>query len=80
MTDGPEWREMRGWLIRCLKNVGFGQIEMSNRIRDELKIILDKLRSQNDDSAVQMRPIIAPAVINVIWSLSTGKRIENESR
>ncbi|KAK0177604.1 hypothetical protein PV328_001641 [Microctonus aethiopoides] len=79
MTDGPEWREMRAWLVRSLKNLGFGGEEMSDRIKDELEIILEKLRSQNAQ-VIQMKPIIAPAVINVIWGLATGKRIVEESR
>lgn len=79
MTDGPEWREMRAWLVRSLKNLGFGGEEMSDRIKDELEIIIEKLRSQNAQ-VIQMKPIIAPAVINVIWGLATGKRIVEESR
>ncbi|XP_034941924.1 probable cytochrome P450 305a1 isoform X2 [Chelonus insularis] len=79
MTDGPEWKEMRGWLIRCLKSLGFGHEAMTSKIIDELKIILDKLKSHGD-KAVCMRPIIAPAVINVIWSIAVGKRIDEEAR
>nr|UEN71136.1 cytochrome P450 4AV17 [Meteorus pulchricornis] len=79
MAEGPEWREMRAWLIRSLRYLGLGRAEMSNKIEDELVIILDKLKKQNTDS-VRMLPIIASAVINVIWSLATGKRLENETR
>ncbi|XP_057329953.1 probable cytochrome P450 305a1 [Microplitis mediator] len=79
MTDGSEWKEMRGWLVRCLRNLGFGREEMSNKINDELKIIIDKLKL-NNNGPVRMKPIIAPAVINVIWSLVTGERIDEENK
>ncbi|XP_063986985.1 probable cytochrome P450 305a1 [Diachasmimorpha longicaudata] len=79
MHEGPEWREMRAWLVRSLRDLGFGREEMSDKIRDELVIILDNLKSKGG-GIVSMRPIISPAVINVIWSVATGKRIENEER
>lgn len=79
MHEGPEWREMRSWLIRCLRDLGFGRVEMSDKIKNELVIIHDKMRVQGG-GVVKMKPIIAPAVINVIWSVATGKRIEDETR
>ncbi|XP_015124840.1 probable cytochrome P450 305a1 [Diachasma alloeum] len=79
MHEGPEWREMRSWLVRSLRDLGFGREEMSDKIRDELVIILENLKMKGG-GIVTMKPIIAPAVINVIWSVATGKRIEDEKR
>lgn len=79
MNDGEEWKEMRGWLIRCLKNLGFGRVEMTDKINNELLIILDKLSSKNGD-VIQMKSLIAPAVINVLWSVATGKGINDTNR
>ncbi|KAF7988455.1 hypothetical protein HCN44_001028 [Aphidius gifuensis] len=79
MNDGKEWKEMRGWLIRCLKNLGFGRVEMTDKINNELLIILDKLSSKNGD-IIQMKSLIAPAVINVLWSVATGKGINDTNR
>ncbi|XP_011299261.1 probable cytochrome P450 305a1 [Fopius arisanus] len=79
MNEGPVWREMRSWLVRCLRDLGFGRVEMSDKIRDELVIILQQLKAKGG-GILRMNPIVAPAVINVIWSVATGKRIEDEKR
>ncbi|XP_011646186.1 probable cytochrome P450 305a1 [Pogonomyrmex barbatus] len=71
MNDGPEWRELRHWTVRTLRNVGFAKREMMELLVDELAIILEKLKSNNVQC---IRPVIAPAVINVLWMLVTGKR------
>ncbi|KAG8041643.1 hypothetical protein G9C98_002936 [Cotesia typhae] len=77
MADGSEWKKMRGWLVRSLRNLGFSRDEMSKKLNDELEIILDKLKLQNN-KPLRIKPIIAPAIINGIWSLVTGKRIHEE--
>lgn len=79
MNDGPECKEMRSWLIRSLKNLGFGRVEMSDKINNELSIILNQLRKDNG-KIIKMKPLIAPAVINVLWSIATGKRIDDNVR
>lgn len=79
MADGSEWKKMRAWLVRSLRNLGFSRDEMSKKLNDELEIILDKLKLQNN-KPLRIKPIIAPAIINGIWSLVTGKRIHEEKR
>ncbi|KAL6263530.1 hypothetical protein P5V15_006319 [Pogonomyrmex californicus] len=71
MNDGLEWRELRHWTVRTLRNVGFAKREMMELLVDELAIILEKLKCNNVRC---IRPVIAPAVINVLWMLVTGKR------
>lgn len=72
MNDGPEWKEVRSWAVRTLRTVGFGKREMSELIKDELVLILENLK---DGGVREMRPMINSAVINVLWSLATGKRL-----
>ncbi|XP_044587035.1 probable cytochrome P450 305a1 [Cotesia glomerata] len=79
MADGSEWKKMRGWLVRSLRNLGFSRNEMSKKLNDELEIIFDKLKLQNT-RPLHIKPIIAPVIINGIWSLVTGKRIHEEKR
>ncbi|KAG8035088.1 hypothetical protein G9C98_001578 [Cotesia typhae] len=79
MTDGPEWKAVRGWLVRSLRNLGFGREKMCNRISEELEILIDGLKRQ-EDKPVRMKSMIAPAVINGLWTLVTGKRIDDKRR
>lgn len=72
MNDGAEWKDLRGWMIRTLKTVGFGRREMSEMIKDELLVILDNLK---EGGVVRIKPLLAPSVINVLWTVATGKRL-----
>lgn len=71
MNDGQDWRDMRFWMVNTLKGFGFGKRTMAEMIKDELLVVRDQLKT---GGVRQMKPVIAPAVINVLWSLTTGKR------
>ncbi|XP_015598467.1 probable cytochrome P450 305a1 [Cephus cinctus] len=72
MSDGPEWKEIRAWVVRSLRSVGFGRREMSVMIKDEVVHVVENLKVGGVRS---MKPVIAPAVINVLWTMATGKRL-----
>lgn len=74
MNDGEEWKEIRSWVIRMLKILGYGKQEMSKLIQDEIVIIIESL---NKGGIHQLKPIIIPAVLNVLWTFTTGKRISD---
>lgn len=71
MNDGVEWRELRNWLLRTFRSVGFGKSEMSNLIKNELAEVLNSLKG---GGVLKIKEAISPAVINVLWSLTAGKR------
>ncbi|KAL0099680.1 hypothetical protein PUN28_019821 [Cardiocondyla obscurior] len=71
MNDGSEWKELRVWSVRALKNVGFAKQAMMDLIVDEMTLILEKL---GNGGVRQIRSAIAPAVINVLWMLVTGQK------
>ncbi|KAL2713486.1 putative cytochrome P450 305a1 isoform X1 [Vespula squamosa] len=74
MNDGMEWKDVRSWVVRTLKTVGYGKREMSTLIHDELGVILENLK-RSGGGINRMKTTIAPAVINVLWTFTTGKRI-----
>jgi len=76
MNDGPEWKELRSWSVRTLRTVGFAQRHMIDLLMNELTIILGKLKNTE---VHYIRPIISPAVINVLWTLVTAKRPSEDS-
>ncbi|XP_067207678.1 probable cytochrome P450 305a1 [Linepithema humile] len=77
MNDGPDWKELRAWSIRTLRSIGFAKREMTELITNELKLILERLK---DNSVQHIRPAIEPAVINVLWTLVTGKPLHYDLR
>lgn len=71
MNDGNEWRELRNWTVRALRSIGFAKQAMMDLLVDEMTLILERL---GDGGVRQIRPAIAPAVINVLWMLVTGQK------
>lgn len=78
MNDGVEWKELRAWTVRALRSIGFARHAMMELLKDELTAIVDKLA---EGGVRQIRPVFAPAVINVLWMLITGRKpSEDHSR
>ncbi|XP_076286319.1 putative cytochrome P450 305a1 isoform X2 [Lasioglossum baleicum] len=77
MNDGQDWKDLRGWMVHTLKDFGYGKSAMSDMIIDEMNEVLDKLKG---GGVRRLKPIFAPAVINVLWRLSTGKRFLEGAR
>ncbi|XP_072752926.1 probable cytochrome P450 305a1 [Anoplolepis gracilipes] len=79
MNDGPDWKELRSWSIRCLKKMVFDKREtVENLFWNELALIQERLK---DGGVRHMQTVIAPTVINVLWALVTGKKLsEDQSR
>lgn len=71
MNDGAEWKKLRIWAVRALRNVGFAKRAMLDLLVDELTLILERLA---DGGVRKIRPAISPAVINVLWMLVTGQK------
>ncbi|XP_014612259.1 PREDICTED: probable cytochrome P450 305a1 [Polistes canadensis] len=74
MNDGDEWKEIRSWVVRMLKTLGYGKQEMSKLIQDEIVTIVESLKN---GGIYRLKPIITPAVLNVLWTFTTGKRISD---
>lgn len=72
MNDGVEWKELRNWAVRNLKNVGFAKQKMETLLLDELVSVMEKLK-QGDMHRIKFA--IETAVINVLWKLLTGQQI-----
>lgn len=75
-TDGELWMIQRSFVVRHLRNLGFGKTAMEMKIKEELLEILDIIKLNGKE--VQIGRLLAPAVINVIWSLTAGTRIARE--
>ncbi|XP_058456775.1 probable cytochrome P450 305a1 [Malaya genurostris] len=76
-TDGEHWEEHRSFTVRTLRELGFGRNTMNELINNELAEIIQTLERTNGSIApVQL---LSFSVLNVIWALATGKRIEQEN-
>lgn len=71
MNDGAEWKELRSWSVRALRSVGFAKQTMMELIVEEMTLIVERLAN---GGMQQIRSAYAPAVINVLWMLITGRK------
>uniref|UniRef100_V9ILU6 Cytochrome P450 305a1 n=1 Tax=Apis cerana TaxID=7461 RepID=V9ILU6_APICE len=72
MNDGPEWKELRNWMMRTMRIFGFGKSEMIKMIQNQLVIFSENL---NKNKLHQLKLLFVPAVINVLWNFTTGELI-----
>jgi len=72
-TDGRHCQEQRSFVVRHLKQAGFGKALMEDMIMDELReLILLFGESSAEGCAVNVGLSFAPSVLNVLWYLITG--------
>ncbi|XP_022195997.2 probable cytochrome P450 305a1 isoform X2 [Nilaparvata lugens] len=74
MTDGPLWQEQRLFALLHLRDLGFGKQAMEKLILDELEMLC-KLGS---GGAVVWNAVLAPSVLNVLWTLAAGTPFGDE--
>ncbi|RZF48079.1 hypothetical protein LSTR_LSTR002145 [Laodelphax striatellus] len=75
MTDGPLWQEQRSFALHHLRDLGFGKLVMEDLILEELKNMLAKLGAGGE---VVWNQILAPSVLNVLWTLATGSAFQSD--
>ncbi|XP_055385564.1 probable cytochrome P450 305a1 [Condylostylus longicornis] len=74
-TDGALWNEHRNFATRHLRQAGYGRLPMDLQIKNELVELLSIIEDYNG-WPVWPGNFLAPSVINVLWALTAGKRIE----
>ncbi|KAG5668813.1 hypothetical protein PVAND_016737 [Polypedilum vanderplanki] len=81
-TDGRLWQEQRSFVVRQLRNVGYGKSKMEEQIHVELNEILEIIRSSKDTPIWPGETnFIATSVINILWTFTTGAKIKrNDAR
>ncbi|KAK6629193.1 hypothetical protein RUM43_003010 [Polyplax serrata] len=73
-TDGYIWKEQRAFTFRHLKQIGFGKETMDVMIMDEVKALIDALKSEKITENINEKTSLS--VLNVLWALVTGKRLK----
>ncbi|CRL00053.1 CLUMA_CG013340, isoform A [Clunio marinus] len=80
-TDGKLWNEQRSFVVRQLRNVGYGKSKMEDQIQSELKELTQLIEDFDGKPVWPMKELLPPSVINILWVFTTGKRIHrNDER
>lgn len=73
--DGRLWHEQRSFVIRHLKNVGYGKTEMKVQIENELQELIELIDAAHGRPIWPGRELLPPSILNVLWTFITSKRI-----
>uniref|UniRef100_A0A182JAI0 Uncharacterized protein n=1 Tax=Anopheles atroparvus TaxID=41427 RepID=A0A182JAI0_ANOAO len=76
-TDGPFWHEQRSFVTRHLREAGYGRQAMHIQIQNELQELVNVIQDRNEEP-LWPGSILANSVINVFWTIVTGKRVPRE--
>lgn len=76
-VDGPFWIEQRKFVERHLKSVGYGKKPMESLIQGEVEDILEIL-SKNKNQSIEFGKLLAPSILNVLWTISTGDKLSRD--
>ena len=77
MQDGDDWKTLRRFTLRALKDFGLGKSSLENKIKDELDNVMDEL---DKTIGVPFSPhkLFYQSVSNIICSIIFGHRSVNE--
>ncbi|XP_065079379.1 probable cytochrome P450 305a1 [Ochlerotatus camptorhynchus] len=76
-TDGPFWAEHRNFVVRHLRQAGYGRQPMQVQIQNELNELTGIIRDLKGEP-VWPGQILPTSVINVLWTFTTGSRIQRD--
>lgn len=80
LTDGELWREQRRFLLKHLKEFGFGRRGMGEIAQSEgvymVKDVMDLIHKNNIDGGciIQMHNFFNTYVLNTLWTMMAGLR------
>ncbi|XP_035709480.1 cytochrome P450 2C23 isoform X2 [Folsomia candida] len=77
LLEGEDWREVRKFLLRCLRDSGFGKRSMEGSIQEEVSQTINFIR-KNLHKPMYLKPLIEVAVINALWFLMTSEKYDIE--
>ena len=69
------WLEQRRFVLKSLKDFGFGKKSMEYLIMDEVHEMI-KWMKENEGNPVSVKWSFSLATVNALWSITTGQRFD----
>ncbi|ODN00933.1 Farnesoate epoxidase [Orchesella cincta] len=77
-TEGELWEVHRRFLLRQLRDFGFGKSTMEQLILDEVKETIDLLKSSSAKPISNIKEIFQVSVINSLWTIVANERFNHD--
>nr|UUB32680.1 cytochrome P450 CYP305F1 [Dendroctonus valens] len=78
VTDGDLWKEQRAFLVSHLRALGFGTTLMEHMIKEEIKQTITLI--EKNVEMVDLSATLAPSILNILWTLTSGKNVKGNNR
>ncbi|CAH1992977.1 unnamed protein product [Acanthoscelides obtectus] len=78
MTDGEFWFEQRRFLVRHLREIGFGTNDMSTLLEDESQELVKYLLKETNggEGILGMSSLFSIPILNALWRMLVGVRYD----
>lgn len=75
---GETWEVHRRFLLRQLRDFGFGKAAMENLILEEVRETLQSLKEMNGSPVTDMKKTLQLAVVNSLWIVVSQQRFKHD--
>lgn len=86
LTDEEFWVEQRRFVLRHLREFGFGKRTMSELVQDEAEQLVTNIYGQiskikdGKGKIIPMRDVFTVGVLNTLWSMMASKRYNEDDK
>ena len=78
-NSGEDYKEVRRFTLRTLRDLGFGKKNSEGMILEECKNIVDAIKKRIDNTkngVVDIDNLLNKAAVNVVWNITAGERVD----
>lgn len=75
-SEGELWATHRRFLLRQLRDFGFGKSSLESSIMEEVNWVIEMYRSKAGQSVTSIRETLRLAVVNALWNILSSQRFE----
>ena len=78
-NSGEDYKEVRRFTLRTLRDLGFGKKNSEGMILEECKNIVDAIKKRIDNTkngVVDIDNLLNKAAVNVVWNITAGERFD----
>lgn len=72
------WEVHRRFLLRNLRDFGYGKSKLGDKILSEVSETLERLKEFESKPLTNLKDIILVAVINSLWQITGSQRFEQD--
>jgi len=75
---GAQWRELRRFMLKSLRDLGYGKSASEEAILHEATLIVEQISQKMDENngTVSLGNIFNCAALNVVWNLIAGRKFD----